>query len=153
MHRRYLTVCAALILLVFAGCETGESPVDDDSESASERGADEPDASTDNTLEILRSHLDEVERASGDEHVSIGGETPLDPLLGKDRETIREALGEPNRCAEYDSPQNVAPCETEDDWFYSFYSLPEGWSGGGPELLLQFDDDGECTRAVWRFTQ
>jgi hypothetical protein len=47
----------------------------------------------------------------------------------------------------------VAPCVERSDWFYSFYHLPEGWVGGGPELLLHFDGSDFCTTADWRFTQ
>ena len=38
------------------------------------------------------------------------------------------------------------------DLFYSFYHLPQGWLGGGPELLLQFQGE-RCVSAQWRFTQ
>jgi hypothetical protein len=46
----------------------------------------------------------------------------------------------------------VAPCQTNDDWFYSFYHLPEGWLGGGPELLLGFDGQ-VCKSAKWMITR
>jgi len=51
------------------------------------------------------------------------------------------------------TPSMPAPCERPSDVFYSFYHLPEGSVGGGPELLLRYDADGECTFATWRFTQ
>ena len=47
----------------------------------------------------------------------------------------------------------VAPCQTDDDWFYPFYHLPADMPGGGPELLLQFDDKGTCVGARWMSTQ
>jgi hypothetical protein len=63
---------------------------------------------------------------------------------------IQTALGEPNLC---DKPARPAPCINDTDWFYSYYYLPSGWNGGGPELLLEFDKDDKCRVARWVYTQ
>jgi hypothetical protein len=96
---------------------------------------------------------------SPEEPVSRGGDLDVAPVAGMSRDDLRAALGEPGSCVDNpvtDAQGNrrpVAPCQTNDDWFYSFYRLPEGWVGGGPELLLTFDAAGTCTAADWRFTQ
>jgi hypothetical protein len=110
-------------------------------------------------LRELRAALDDARSASDEDHLSTGGEQPLDMLVGMTRSAIRAALGSPNTCAEdaYTDADGqghpVAPCVERSDWFYSFYHLPEGWVGGGPELLLHFDGSDFCTTADWRFTQ
>jgi len=89
-------------------------------------------------------------------------------LVGMSRQDILAALGEPGQCRV--APQTIcdpnvqpvrcreemraqpAPCTSDSDLFYSFYHLPEGWLGGGPELLLHFEGD-RCVAADWRFTQ
>ena len=110
-------------------------------------------------LRELRAALDDARSASSDQSLTTGGEQPLDALVGMTRDGIRDALGEPATCTEivwFDDDGRghpVAPCTSHADWFYSFYHLPEGWVGGGPELLLQFDADGSCTTALWQYTQ
>jgi hypothetical protein len=75
------------------------------------------------------------------------------------QDELRKTLGEPNTCTEKpvtDAAGNklpVAPCQKDSDWFYSLYYLPSTHVGGGPELLLQFDDQGQCTSSRWVWTQ
>jgi hypothetical protein len=71
-----------------------------------------------------------------------------DLLVGLTRERIRQVLGEPHDCSKLS-----APCESRDDWFYSFYALDEGTDGGGLELLLRFDGSGKCTAARWDYSE
>ncbi|MBI5490253.1 MAG: hypothetical protein HY905_23155 [Deltaproteobacteria bacterium] len=110
-------------------------------------------------LRELRAALDDARTATSDQSLTTGGEQPLDVLVGMTRDGIRDALGEPSTCTDvvwFDAAGRghpVAPCSSHADWFYSFYHLPEGWVGGGPELLLQFDADGSCTAAAWHYTQ
>ncbi|MBI5501541.1 MAG: hypothetical protein HY907_14945 [Deltaproteobacteria bacterium] len=110
-------------------------------------------------LRELRAALDDARSATSDQSLTTGGEQALDVLVGMTRDGIRDALGEPSTCTEVvwldgdGRGHPVAPCSSHADWFYSFYHLPEGWVGGGPELLLQFDAEGVCTAALWQYTQ
>jgi hypothetical protein len=110
-------------------------------------------------LREIRAALDDVRAADADANVSAGTLLRVDALVGMTRDAIRAALGEPSTCEEdvaFDSQGNgfpVAPCRTHQDWFYSFYHLPEGWVGGGPELLLQFAANDVCASARWLHTQ
>ncbi len=116
-------------------------------------------------LVLLRAHLDRARQSTSATPMQTG---PVDAsmLVGMTRTSIELALGDPGRCRNAPMtscsglPQQCvtrvvaqpAPCQTERDIFYSFYHLPEGWSGGGPELLLAFESD-RCVSADWRFTQ
>jgi len=117
--------------------------------AGSDAGRKAPPGERDLLLAELSSRLDKVQVAGGQVHVVTGGGIALEPLLGMTRSELRSALGAPRACDE----GSVAPCQTDDDWFYSFYFLPAGTVGGGPELLLQFDDRGTCVSARWMFTQ
>ncbi len=118
-------------------------------------------------LAALRAALDRTRSAPADEHLTPG---PLEAsmLVGMTLDEIEQALSDPGRCRV--APQTIcdpntdpvecreemraqpAPCQSETDVFYSFYHLPEGWVGGGPELLLRFEGE-RCVSATWRFTQ
>ena len=113
-------------------------------------------------LTTLRQRLDEIATASKSvEGLKARTDLDLRPLLGLRRQTLRDALGLPSvNCR--DKPAfnvttgergRIAPCQADDDLAYSFYRLPKLTAGGGPELLLQFNQDGTCARARWRSTQ
>lgn len=106
-----------------------------------------PPTTDEDPLAALRAALDRVRSAPSDEHITTG---PLEAsvLVGMRRTEIEQALGEPGRCRAASQP---APCLSENDVFYSFYHLPEGSVGGGPELLLRFEGE-RCVSAEWRFT-
>jgi hypothetical protein len=64
-------------------------------------------------------------------------------------------LGHPRWCKVDDDDVRFIPwsnpiCETAANWGYSFYRLPEGWRGGGPELMIQFGPN-EAVKAAWWF--
>ena len=102
---------------------------------------------TGDPLAELRVALHRVRSAPADEHVTTG---PLEAsvFVGMTKTEIEQALGEPGRCRTASRP---APCLSATDVFYSFYHLPEGSVGGGPELLLRFEGE-RCASAEWRFT-
>lgn len=102
-------------------------------------------------LSELRSRLDEVRMAEPEVHLERGGDLDVSPLVGATGDEIRAVLGEPLQCMAYEVL--VAPCQDPSDWFYSFYHLPAGSRGGGPELLLRFDGGEVCTSASWAFTE
>ena len=113
-------------------------------------------------LVTLRQRLDEVAAASkSGEALKRGGDLDVRPLLGLRRDTLRDALGPPSINCRDEPGVNVttgervriAPCQADEDLAYSFYRLPALTGGGGPELLLQFNANGICSRAVWRGTQ
>jgi hypothetical protein len=49
--------------------------------------------------------------------------------------------------------ERISPCQADEDLGYSFFTWPKGTAGGGPQLLLQFDREGLCTRTLWRKAQ
>jgi hypothetical protein len=118
-------------------------------------------------LAVLRAALDRARAARPEQQVTTG---PVDAtvLVGMSQLAIIRALGAPGRCTV--APQTVcdpttqpvqcrqemraqpAPCTSGTDLFYSFYHLPEGWLGGGPELLLRFQGQ-TCVAADWRYTE
>ena len=99
-------------------------------------------------LAELRAALHGVRSAPSDEHITVG---PLEAsmLVGMTRDEIVQALSEPGQCQVASQP---APCQSATEVFYSFYHLPEGSVGGGPELLLRFEGE-RCVTAEWRFTE
>ena len=111
-------------------------------------------------LATLRQRLDEIAAAS-ESRLKPGGDLDLRPLIGLQVKTLRDALGPASiNCRDKSTinvttgeRERIAPCRADDDLVYSFYRLPKGTGGGGPELLLQFDQKGICIRALWRMTQ
>ena len=99
-------------------------------------------------LTTLRQRLGEIAALSkSEEGLKRGGDLDLRPLLGLARQTLRDALGPPSiDCRDKPSVnvttgerERIAPCQADEDLAYSFYRLPKGTTGGGPELLLQFN--------------
>lgn len=69
---------------------------------------------------------------------------PVDVLVGLRRSEL-SFLGEAHACTGPAQPS--APCQRANQAFFSFYKLPPSSVGGGPELLLDFDDQGQCSAA------
>jgi len=162
------TETKVLVTLVFAltiaaRCDEGDSERAEPS-AASTTAAEKSAAVKSDTgareslLSELASRLDQVQTAKPGDRVITGGDIDLGPLVGMTQAEIRTALGAPRACHEKEVTDDqgrqlpVAPCESADDWFYSFYHLPEGWLGGGPELLLRFDGK-VCKSAEWKTTR
>lgn len=103
-------------------------------------------------LSRLREGLEKLRATHSDQSVAIDvpDSHDLSSLIGMTRNELHIALGEPHICR---LPISYAPCKNEGDWFYSFYDLPDGWVGGGPELFLTFDKEDKCKTAQWAFTQ
>jgi hypothetical protein len=130
--KRMLFIFPACFLLILLGCASG-------------------DFSAESKLQNLRSSLELVKNAPVDKPFAIT-DTPRQDvsfLVGQSRSQIKSSLGTPNVCGTV----MPAPCEHQGDWFYSFYKLPTGWLGGGPELFLTFGKDDICSSAKWVFTQ
>ncbi len=70
-------------------------------------------------------------------------------LIGLHKREIQKALGKPKICQDL----TTAPCKIIGDWYYSFYSLPSNWIGGGQELVLHFDKQRKCKSIQWILTQ
>lgn len=121
------------------------------SQSALAASATAPDAPTDApppdpkpVLDALRAGLEKVRATKGKESFELKEIPPVDALVGQSRDAIETALGKPSPCEANGKP---APCQSKDDVFYSLYKLADGMRGGGPELLLTYDEDAFCTRA------
>jgi hypothetical protein len=97
-------------------------------------------------MHALRDDLRVVRAARPDEEIDRQGPENLAPLIGLTKREITAELGTPD-C---DAGQKGRPCWYGVDALYSFYHLPSGWVGGGPELVLMFDVDEHCTAAEWR---
>lgn len=107
-----------------------------------------PAIKSDEVIRNLRASLDLLKTAPQDKPFTA---PTFDPywLIGLTRTDIRSGLGTPEMC---DTPMG-GPCSNKVDWYYSFYRLPKRWFGGGPELLLKFDEDDICTSANWEQSQ
>lgn len=146
---------AGAVLLVAAGPCRADPP-----RTGSNTSSATPAVAVSTSIAALRSRLDRVRAATARENLRVAdGHESVQGLVGMSRDAIHAALGEPHTCSRTDvhdshgTPMPVAPCASTTDWFYSFYHLPVGSLGGGPELLLTFDAAGICTSAVWRFTR
>jgi hypothetical protein len=96
-------------------------------------------------LDALRAGLEKVRATKGKDVFEVKDVPKVDALVGQSRDTIETALGKPTVCTGKAQPS--APCQSADDVFYSLYKLADGARGGGPELLLTYDEDAFCTRA------
>ena len=166
MRRRLLPVCLIAILVL-----TASVPAEAEGQQPSAASA-EPEDRDQRLLEAaradgrkalmqeLRKRLERIQAAPRDAHVNeAAGELALHLLPGMRQAELLAGIGPPNRCMDFpgrdETGQRVfpAPCRSATDWFYSLYRLPEGWRGGGPELLLGFDSSGVCTDASWQYTR
>lgn len=77
-----------------------------------------------------------------DQPMDIEVDLPLHLFDGVSCEEIFTPFGRPEYCDEATMGAEI-----------SFYQLPAYWIGGGPELVLHFDEDGYCDGAHWCFTQ
>lgn len=98
-------------------------------------------------LGALGSALVKVRRARG--HFVVDPLPPAQSLVGKRRHEIEGYLGSAHVCRD----TTTAPCTAKGQAFYSFYRPPPGARGGGPELLLTYDDKGMCRTAAFVHTR
>lgn len=100
-------------------------------------------------LGALGDALVKVRRAPRDQRFVINPLPPVDALVGKPRHEIEGFLGTPYVCTD----TTTAPCKAAGQAFYSFYKLPTGSLGGGPELLLTYGPKSVCTEARFAHTR
>ena len=100
-------------------------------------------------LQTLSAKLAEIKASSDKESVAIDSVIEVQSLVGTSRREILSALGEPDACAN----KADSRCNTQSVWVYSFYRLPKGWRGGGPELNLAFGKEGTIKEAKWKFSR
>lgn len=84
-----------------------------------------------------------VRRAPRDQGFAVDPMPPIDALVGRRRHEIEGTLGTAHACLD----TSAAPCTSTDQVFYSFYVLPPGARGGGPELVLVYDESQVCREA------
>lgn len=115
-------------------------------------GAAEP-ANLQTALASFHSCLVALEKPSQEPVTSPCARKDASALIGASRETILSRLGHPTWCTVSLElrfiPWSEAACGATANWGYSFYHLPEGWRGGGPELMLQFGPGGAVKDASW----
>jgi hypothetical protein len=97
----------------------------------------------------LRHGLDEVASHKGLETwpSKLGN---LSLLVGAYRSTITQFLGSGVSCAKY---FGAAGCEERTSILYEFFRLPPGSVGGGPTLVVRFDQNDRCFGAFEIGTQ
>ena len=141
-------IVLAIMVLVHCSSRCGTDDETTPTHTEAPMPNDQPPPTNDEALTALRAALERVRSVPADEHLTTG---PLEAsaLVGMTRTEIEQVLGEPGQCRVASQP---TPCRSESDVFYSFYHLPEGSVGGGPELLLRFEGE-RCASAEWRFTQ
>jgi hypothetical protein len=105
-------------------------------------------ASKDALLRQLATDLGSVRAASSEDHPEVSGPKDLRPLRGVSLADIRAALGRPD-C----ESAHGGPCMEDADLVYEYFKLPEGWLGGGPNLLVWTDAAGRCRDAMWLGTK
>ncbi|HWO10440.1 MAG TPA: hypothetical protein VNN80_13200 [Polyangiaceae bacterium] len=94
-------------------------------------------------LAVYRTELDQVrarERDPTEPRFELKPHGDASVLIGMTKAEIRAALGQP-----FENPLN--------HWTYSFYKLPPGVAGGGPELSLYFDPSERCEKAFWEYSE
>jgi hypothetical protein len=110
--------------------------------------ADSATARTAPILNTLSAALRSIEAGSyGD--VSGVMKIRLRPLVGLTKAEIVAVLGNSGECTSGGSDW----CRRKGDFIYSFYTICDDCLGGGPELMLRFDDSGKCIRARWVLSQ
>lgn len=70
-------------------------------------------------------------------------------LVGLTKEEISSILGSGMDCKSYFTFQNF----DENCVYYPVGTLPDGWVGGVPNLVLGFNEDGVCERMMQIHTQ
>jgi len=106
-------------------------------------------ASPDDLLAQLRSDLHSVRASKSTEPVASKVQPDVKTLVGLRQTQIHVVLGDPDACVK---PKNGS-CLGSSEWTYSFYRLPPGWRGGGPELVLSFDEDLGVRLAAWLYSR
>lgn len=98
-------------------------------------------------LKALRERLDDVRsRAPVTDSYENWGSEDVRPLIGLSKSDLEQALGPHEGCRMEGARRN---CRDDRTWLYSFYDLPPGSLGGGPELALEFDARGVVTTVEW----
>lgn len=100
-------------------------------------------------LGALGDALVKVRRAPRSARFEVSPLPPIGALVGRRRSEIEGFLGTPWVCTD----TTTAPCKSTSQVFYSFYELPLGSVGGGPELLLTYDATSTCTDATFARTR
>jgi hypothetical protein len=106
-------------------------------------------------LHQLRNCLDKVP-AQGDEgYTSPCANMKVSILSGISRADLISGLGRPQWCIGKD--QGGWPvgddCPLEAIPVWSFYQLPRGHAGGGPELSCIPDKERRCRKVIWMMSQ
>jgi hypothetical protein len=104
------------------------------------------------TLKKLHDCFSELRKQGKSNYVSPCSSMTLTNLSGIHLDVLTAALGAPTFCTKphtidaVPSKACVAPA-------WSFYYLPKGWVGGGPELVCSTDDSMTCGHVEWVDTQ
>jgi hypothetical protein len=139
IDRRYRAVGSLLFLgLVLAAANT--------------RATESP--SVERVSATLHDCLVALEKPSQEPLTSPCARKNVSALLGASREAILNGVGHPRWCHPVEPEVRFIPwsepaCGAAATWGYSFYRLPKGSKGGGPELVLEFGPSGAVTTAWW----
>jgi hypothetical protein len=83
------------------------------------------------------------------EPVDRGGDLDLSSLAGVSRAEVESALGADHACFD-DGAFGV--CTATSEWVYPLHRLPDGWLGGGSNVVFTFEGD-TVRGARWLGTQ
>lgn len=101
----------------------------------------------------LRAALEKVRESSANEAFEIKDLPPVAALVGEHRDAIERSLGKATECKVDARKQLPAPCSSTDDVYYELFKLAKGSRGGGPNLVITYDEDAFCTQASVRQTR
>ena len=90
-------------------------------------------------LNALEHRLDAIPTTGSEPYQTASPLPDLQPLVGLTLSRIERSLGPTQTCRRQtlDGREYWSPCQTANGRYYSFYRLPAGWVGGGPELVLE----------------
>lgn len=99
------------------------------------------------TLATLQGCLRKVPK-EGNEYVATRCEgVNLTVLSGTSLQSIVSMLGSPTLCFQDNAVSPIDRLCRQPSWL--FYYLPQGWRGGGPELVCWTDDGVICRYVSW----
>jgi hypothetical protein len=100
-------------------------------------------------LRLLGTDLTAIRASKSPQRVTLQQLPDVRPLVGVSRQAVLSQLGEPDSCV----GGSEAECLQSPAWNYTFYHLPPDQHGGGPELMLLFNQHSGVRDAQWGYAR